>query len=77
MSGDDAVDGEPARPLLRVVRGQPTPAEVAALMAVLSLRTAGGAAEEPSPAPSTWGRPRMRAALSPGAGAWRASALPQ
>ena len=62
-------------PLLRVVRGNPTPEELAALIAVVSTR--GGAVEEPAPARSLWAAPALRRPLSPGPGAWRASSLPR
>jgi len=70
---------EPAerRPVLRVVRGDATPEEIAALVAVLLARPA---VDEPSPrrAPSAWSdRARlMRRPLFPGPDAWRRSALP-
>jgi hypothetical protein len=57
---------------LRVVRGDATPEEVAALVAVLAAHPAPRppAVREPSP----WSRPRPRAALPPpGPGAWRAA----
>jgi hypothetical protein len=66
------------RPALRIVRGEPTAEELAALVAVLAARSA--AATEPEPEPrSLW---RDRAALTgaplvPGQGAWRASGLPR
>ncbi len=66
------------RPLLRVVRGDPSDEEVAALTAVLA-----AAASQPEPEPtaprSAWGDPahRLRVPLRPGPGAWRASALPR
>lgn len=57
---------------LRIVRGDATPEEVAALVAVLATR--GGVAEDPRTR-SQWSRPQPRAALpSPGPGAWRAAA---
>ena len=62
-------------PLLRVVRGNPSPEELAALVAVVSTR--GGAVEEPPPARSLWAAPVLRRPLSPGPGAWRASSLPR
>ena len=71
---DGSGAGEQGRPLLRVVRGEPTPEELAALIAVISSR--GGAEPEQPPMRSLWGRPVMRRPLSPGSGAWRASALP-
>jgi hypothetical protein len=68
---------EPARPLLRVVRGDPTPEELAALIAVLSVR--GGAAPAPEPVRSSWGRPGsgLRGTLPNHPGAWRASGFAQ
>jgi hypothetical protein len=71
---------ETERPLLRVVRGQPTPAELAALVTVLAARAAARA--EPAALvdgagnPSAWvDRARsLRRPLPHGAGAWRASA---
>ena len=61
------------QPVLRVVRGDATPEEVAALVAVLAAR-GGGVPEEP-PAPSAWSRPQPRRPLPlPGPGAWRAAA---
>jgi hypothetical protein len=65
------------RPLLRIVRGEPTAEELAALIAVLSAR--GGAAPAPEPVRSAWGRPGsgVRGALATHAGAWRESGLAQ
>ena len=64
-----------SEPLLRVVRGDATPEEIAALVAVLTSR---GSLEAPAEAPrSLWGRPVLRTALHPGPGAWRASSLPR
>ncbi|HEY4852905.1 MAG TPA: acyl-CoA carboxylase subunit epsilon [Streptosporangiaceae bacterium] len=72
-------DQPPGQPLLRVVRGDATPEEIAALVAVLLARSAD--AEAPGPARSVknaWSdRSRqLRRPLSPGPGAWRRSALP-
>ena len=65
------------RPVLRVVRGDATPEEIAAVLAVLLSRPA---VEAPPPrkAPSAWsGRSRLlRRPLFPGPGAWRRSGLP-
>jgi acyl-CoA carboxylase epsilon subunit len=71
-SGDD-------RPILRVVRGNATPEEIAALVAVLLARSAD--AEAPGPARSVSGSwadrsGQIRRPLSPGPGAWRRTALP-
>jgi len=76
-SPDD--DQPPARPLLRVVRGDATPEEIAALVAVLVTRAAEGETSCPArSANNAWSdRSRLlRRQLSPGPGAWRRSALP-
>ena len=77
------MDGSPGvRPYLRVVRGEASPEEIAALVATLTVIAAARsrAAEEaaPAPVPSHWNAParRLRAPLHPGPGAWRRSALP-
>jgi hypothetical protein len=68
----------PRPPALRVVRGDATPEEIAALVAVVM--AASGGEDEPvaPPARSAWAdRSRqMRTPLFPGRGAWRRSALP-
>ncbi|WP_158892052.1 acyl-CoA carboxylase subunit epsilon [Amycolatopsis anabasis] len=69
----------PRRPLLRVVRGNPDDAELAALTAVI---TAAAANPGPPPAPPRRSRWADRAAglrrpLHPGPGGWRASAYPR
>jgi hypothetical protein len=67
---------EPADPpFLRVLRGDASPGELAALVVVLSSVRAG-AEPEPDALP-LWGGPPLRAGLQPGRGAWRASALPR
>ena len=65
------------RPLLTVLRGEPTPEQLAALVAVVAAR--GTAADEPAaPLPRPlWSVPVLRTPLSPGPGAWRASGLPR
>ncbi|XVV03050.1 acyl-CoA carboxylase subunit epsilon [Actinosynnema sp. CA-248983] len=68
---------EPGRPYLRVVRGNPTDEELAALTAVVT--TLGtGQAEEDVPRRSAWSDPTrmVRRPLPHGPGAWRSSALP-
>lgn len=67
-------------PILRVVRGEPGPEEVAALVAVLS--TIAGAADAgsvPRPKRSAWSDPGwlIGAPVHPGPGGWRASGLPR
>jgi Acyl-CoA carboxylase epsilon subunit len=71
-------DQSPARPLLRVVRGDATPEEIAALVAVL-LATRSAQDDAPAaPSRSAWSdrSARMRGPLQPGPGGWRRSALP-
>lgn len=67
-------ESEPARPVLRIVRGEPSDEELAALVAVLTARTT--AVTPPIPeAPSVW-RDRtalLRKPAHPGPGAWRAA----
>lgn len=60
---------------LRLVRGDATAEEIAAVVAVLA--ASGGGEDEPEPAPtSVWGRPQLRAPLPPpGPGAWVTSGL--
>ncbi len=68
---------EPARPLLSVVRGEPTPEQLAALLAVVAARGAGGAEDDGRAGePSLWAAPVLRGPVHPGPGAWRASGLP-
>jgi hypothetical protein len=61
-------------PYLRVVRGEPTPEELAALVAVLAVRSAPTARR----LPSAWSDPARRLGVTyhAGPGAWRRSALP-
>jgi hypothetical protein len=68
------------RPLLRVVRGNPDDAELAALSAVAAgLASAAAPAGDSANPPSCWADKAalIGAPLRPGAGAWRASALPR
>ncbi len=70
---------ETERPLLQVVRGDATPEEVAALVAVLGALGSGSAPSEPA-APRGWSAPaaRLRApAYGRAPGGWRGSALPR
>jgi hypothetical protein len=69
------------RPWLRVVRGEPTAEELAALVAVLAAqqaRASQAAAAADPPRRSAWGLPAsaFRQPLRHGPGAWRRSALP-
>jgi hypothetical protein len=65
--------GEPRRPLLKLVRGDATPEEVAAIVAVLAAHAAASAAPAPAPARSVWADRglAMRTAAGPGPGGWR------
>ncbi|WP_253829907.1 acyl-CoA carboxylase subunit epsilon [Prauserella aidingensis] len=64
--------------MLRVVRGEPDDAELAALTAVVAgLAAHGDDAEAEQPARSRWAdrAAAIRRPLTPGPGAWRASAF--
>jgi len=69
---------EQRRALFRVVSGDPTPEELAALTVVLAAAASGGGAPAPKRA-DLWSSPaaRLRRPLGVGPGAWRASALPR
>jgi hypothetical protein len=84
MSDDDttpapARTGTSRRPVLRIVAGNPTAEEIAALVTVLSARSAAVGGEEPPPRRSEWAghERRMRRPVHPRPGGWRASALPR
>jgi acyl-CoA carboxylase epsilon subunit len=76
---DPAIAGalDPGRPALRIVHGNPTPEEIAAVTVVLTI-AANAAAEQEAPEPiiGGWSDPhrRLRRPLPAGPGAWRASA---
>jgi hypothetical protein len=79
VSEDETTEEEPARPFLRVVRGEPDAAELAALTVVLAA-AGGGDEDAPEPTPaSTWARrvDLVRGPVHPGPGGWRASARPR
>jgi hypothetical protein len=65
------------QPVLRIVKGDATSEEVAALVAVIASMN-GGVPPKPKPR-SSWADParRMRTALPHGPGAWRTSGLPR
>ncbi|RZS33859.1 acyl-CoA carboxylase epsilon subunit-like protein [Herbihabitans rhizosphaerae] len=69
----------PERPLLRVVRGTPDDAELAALTAVVAGIAASGPAEPEEKPRSTWSdrAAHLRRPQQHGPGAWRASGLPR
>jgi Acyl-CoA carboxylase epsilon subunit len=63
------------RPTLRVIRGDAGPEEIAALLAVITARSAAAVAAAERPAGSAWADrgALMRQPPRPGPGAWRAS----
>jgi hypothetical protein len=68
------------RPTLKVIRGDATPEEIAALLAVVAARSAGddGPVRRPKPTSAWTDRAALaRRPVRPGPGAWRASAWPQ
>jgi hypothetical protein len=67
---------EPVRPLLRVVRGEPTPEELAALVAVLG--ACAGGVRPPAETRSAWSNPAglVRRPLVHGPGQWTQSGRP-
>lgn len=66
---------EPQRPLLRVVHGDLSAEELAALVAVVAAKASGGEPEQAKPR-SEWGHPvrQHRGAHRVGPGQWRTSA---
>ncbi|MGO8982987.1 MAG: acyl-CoA carboxylase epsilon subunit [Streptosporangiaceae bacterium] len=78
--GELAAAGEHAsQRVLSVVRGAPTAAELAAVVAVLaSIRAPSGGPATPASRPEWSARARvMRAPVTTGPGAWRSVALPR
>jgi hypothetical protein len=64
------------RPVLRIVRGNPSAEELAALTAIVSASGGGDdGGASPVPVRGRWNDPahRVRPALSPGPGGWRAT----
>ena len=59
---------------LKVVRGNPSPEELAAVVVLLTAASGGAASPEPE-VRSLWAAPQLRGALHAGPGAWRASGL--
>ena len=76
-----ALEGRYDEPLLKIVRGDPSTEEVAALVAVVAALGAGAAgAGEPAPSVRPeWNAPHrlVRGAHAPGASGWRTSGLPR
>ncbi len=81
MGSADATSAPQVRPLLTVVRGEPTAAELAALTVVIGAAARRGSQRPAAqrPAGSRWAaRDRMvRPPVAAGPGAWRASGLPR
>jgi len=73
------VTSNEARAVLRIVRGEPTDDEVAALVTVVAALAARTAGTTPPASRSQWrNRARnIRPPIGPGPGAWRASGLPR
>ncbi len=74
-----AGEQDAVRPLLRIVRGEPDDAELAALTAVVLGIAAAGGDEVATPQPSAWSDrvDQVRKTLPHGPGAWRSSGLPR
>ena len=72
----EATEPTSTPPFLRVVKGDATPEEVAALVAVLSSLGGPAVDEKPTPAWSAHHR-KVRVTLPHGPGGWRSSALPR
>jgi len=68
----------PNPPVIRVVRGNPTTDELAALVVVLTAGVPGDESAAAPKTPSGWSAywRATRAPLSPGPGAWRSSGRP-
>ncbi|GAA4042616.1 hypothetical protein GCM10023063_31010 [Arthrobacter methylotrophus] len=73
-SGPDSTEVGPAKPLLSVVKGDPTPEELAALAAVVASLGAPEQTETPRPSARHWlRRQQLRMEPTPGPGAWKRS----
>ncbi|KPC92944.1 acyl-CoA carboxylase subunit epsilon [Streptomyces albus] len=80
MTSDESGRG-PAEPPIRVVRGNPTPEELAAALAVVRVRASAPPPEEEAAphAPGAWSDPARTVPgppPAPGPGAWRRSFWP-
>ncbi len=78
VAEDETIEvSETGAPVLRVVKGHPTPEELAALVAVVATLRAPAAA--PARRTPVWNAPARltRVVHRHGAGAWRASGLPR
>jgi hypothetical protein len=72
------VSDQPQAPVLRIVRGEASPEEIAALVAVVG-SLGGGSAEPPRRRTPQWAAHHraMRRSLAHGPGGWRSSGLPR
>jgi Acyl-CoA carboxylase epsilon subunit len=70
---------EERRAAFRIVRGEPTDEEVAALTVVLAAAAASAATTAPAAVRDRWSDPaaRQRVPLHPGPGAWKTSTWPR
>jgi len=80
-TGEDAWSG---RPLLRIIRGEPDDAEIAALTVAVTAMAAAVTRADATASPATQSRSvwvshaaSLRQPLTPGPGAWRTSARPR
>lgn len=78
MSGAEPTP-EQRRALFRVVRGEPSDAELAALTVVLAAAASSSRADASQPSPSAWSDPaaRLRGPLPTGPNAWRTTYRPR
>ncbi len=76
MSAEKSAEEEP---VVRVVKGEPTPEELAALIAVITARVAAAETEPATERASDWASywRNVRRPLQHGPGRWRASAFPR
>jgi len=74
---ENSASGSSSTPLV-LIKGDATPEEIAAVVAVLQAASAGGVADAPAPK-SEWAahHRKVRATHPHGPGGWRASALPR
>ena len=79
MSGPTGATPEERRALFRVVHGEPTDAELAALTVVLAAVAAAPRPQAEPTARTAWNDPaaRLRRPLTVGPGAWRTSTWPR
>jgi len=70
-----AADEQPGRPALRIVRGAPTPEELAVVTAVVTAAGSGEQAAAEQPRRGRWADPAWQhgQAPYPGPGAWASS----